>query len=205
MPITSPSRVPRVAFVLHVMQVAGAEMLVAETIRQLAGQIEPVILCLDAIGPLGEVLRAEGTPVVCLNRKPGRDWGLAWRMATELRQRRIDVIHAHQYTPFFYAALGRGLRGMRPRLIFTEHGRHFPDVVSPTRRRLNRLVFRRFASAVNACCEFSAKAVAEVEGFAPTPVSVIENGIAVDRYSQPADRAALRTTLGLDPARRYIA
>ncbi len=201
----STHRVPRVAFVLHLMQVAGAEMLVAEIIRRLAGQIEPVILCLDGIGPLGEQLRSEGTPVVCLDRKPGRDWGLARRMASELRKRRIDVLHAHQYTPFFYAALARALCWMRPRLIFTEHGRHFPDVVSSTRRRLNRLVLRHFASAVNACCGFSARAVAEVDGFAPTPVEVIENGIAVDRYSRSADRVALRSALGLDPARRYVA
>ncbi|HBI44866.1 MAG TPA: hypothetical protein DDY78_18725, partial [Planctomycetales bacterium] len=40
----------RVGFVLHVMQVAGAEMLVAETVRRLAGRIVPTIFCLDAIG-----------------------------------------------------------------------------------------------------------------------------------------------------------
>ena len=72
----------RVAFVLHVMQVAGAEVLVAETIRRLAQLIEPVVLCLDAIGTIGERLLAQGVPVICLGRKPGRDWRLALRMAT---------------------------------------------------------------------------------------------------------------------------
>jgi glycosyltransferase involved in cell wall biosynthesis len=33
---------------------------------------------------------------------------------------------------------------------------------------------------------------------------VIENGIEVGRYGPSADRPALRRTLGLDPARRYI-
>ncbi|MGL4551908.1 MAG: glycosyltransferase [Gemmataceae bacterium] len=202
---TRPPRPPRVAFVLHVMQVAGAEVLVAEAIRRLAGRIEPAVLCLDGVGPIGERLLAEGVPVVCLGRKPGRDWGLPWRIARELTRLRTDVIHAHQYTPYFYAALARALCGMRPRLIFTEHGRHYPDVVSPTRRRVNRLVLRRLASAVNACCGFSAKAVADVEGFAPTPVDVIENGIEVGRYGPPDDRDALRRSLGLDPARRYVA
>jgi len=61
----------RVAFVVHVMQVAGAEMLVAEAVRRLAGRIEPTVLCLDAIGALGERLLAQGVPVVCLGRKPG--------------------------------------------------------------------------------------------------------------------------------------
>ena len=44
----------RVGFVLHAMQVAGAEVLVAETIRRLGNRIEPVILCLDSVGALGE-------------------------------------------------------------------------------------------------------------------------------------------------------
>src|SRR5260221_5729535 len=92
----------RVAFVVHVMQVAGAEVLVTETIRRLAGRIEPTVLCLDSVGPLGERLRSEGIPVISLNRRrPGVDWHLGWRIARELRARHIEVIHAHQYTPFF--------------------------------------------------------------------------------------------------------
>src|SRR5262249_21457441 len=153
----------RVAFVLHVMQVAGAEVLVAETIRRLTGRIEPTVLCLDAVGPLGERLRSEGVPVVALERRPGRDWRLAWRMARELRTRDIGVVQPPQYTPFFYAALGRVLSGWSAKLILTEHGRHYPDVVSPIRRTVNRLALDHLANAVNACCGFSARALAQID------------------------------------------
>src|SRR5260221_12818087 len=64
----------RVGFVLHIMQVAGAEVLVAETIRRLAGRIEPTVFCLDGVGPLGERLLSEGVPVVPLGPRPGPDW-----------------------------------------------------------------------------------------------------------------------------------
>jgi L-malate glycosyltransferase len=195
----------RVAFVLHAMQVAGAEVLVAETIRRLSGQIEPIVLCLDAVGPLGERLLARGVPVVCLHRRPGRDWGVAWRLARELRQRRIEVIHAHQYTPFFYAALARLLSGLRHRLIFTEHGRHYPDLVSTTRRTVNWLALRHLASTINACCVFSAHALTTLDGFTGRPVEVIENGIEIDRYAPASDRNSLRQALGLSPHRRYLA
>jgi glycosyltransferase involved in cell wall biosynthesis len=190
---------------MHVMQVAGAEMLVAETIRRLGGRIDPVILCLDGIGALGETLQAEGHEVICLHRRPGRDWKLAWRLADELRRRRIEVIHAHQYTPFFYSALARVLAGLQPRLIFTEHGRHFPDTVSRPRRLINRLLLARLASAVHACCGFSARALAEVEGFSSRHIEVIENGIQLDRYTQRPDLWELKQALGLSPSRRYIA
>src|SRR5262249_39385320 len=195
----------RVGFVLHVMQVAGAEVLVAETIRRLAGKIEPVILCLDAIGALGERLQAQGVPVVCLNRRPGRDWRLAFRLARELTARRVEVVHAQQYTPFFYSALARPLCGFRPRLILTEHGRAFPDVVAWLRRTTNRLVLQHLASAVPACSAFSGRALAEVDGFTRRKVEVIENGIELSRYAAAADRAGPRSAVGLNPARRYVA
>jgi len=195
----------RVGFVLHAMQVAGAEVLVAEIIRRLATRIVPTVFCLDAVGPLGERLLKEGTAVVCLHRRPGRDWRVAWRLARALRARAIEVVHAHQYTPFFYAALAGPLSGRRPRLILTEHGRHYPDVVSPLRRAANRLLLDPLAAAVNACCAFSARALSEKDGFAGSRIEVIPNGIEVDRHGPALDRIALRHRLGLDPARRYVA
>ncbi len=193
-----PAATLRIGFVLHVMQVAGAEMLVAETIRRLAGRITPTIFCLDAIGTLGEQLQAEGVEVVCLGRRPGRDWRMVWRLAHELRTRRIEVMHAHQYTPFFYAALAKSWFRRRPRLIFTEHGRHYPDIVSRLRSITNHVLLHRFADAINACCAFSAQSLHTVDGFPMRRVDVIENGIDVSRYGAVSDRAALRRRLGLD-------
>lgn len=195
----------RVAFVLHAMQVAGAEVLVTETIKRLGTTIEPTVLCLDSVGPLGHQLLEAGTDVVSLGRRPGRDWRVAWRLARELRARRIEVVHAHQYTPFFYAALGSLLAGSRPRLILTEHGRHFPDVVSPLRRAVNRLILAPLADAINAVCHFSARALCRMDGFAGGRIDVIENGIELERYESVEDRVTLRWQLGLDPSRRYIA
>jgi len=74
---------------------------------------------------------AAGADVVCFGRRPGRDWGVARRLAAAARERGVEVMHAHQYTPFFYSALAKPLCAFRPRLILTEHGRHYPDRVSP--------------------------------------------------------------------------
>jgi L-malate glycosyltransferase len=203
-PLRCGGSMVRVGFVVHVMQVAGAEVLIAETIRRLAGRINPVIFCLDAIGALGEQLQAEGVEVVSLGRRPGRDWRMVWRLARELQNRRIEVLHAHQYTPFFYAALAKSWIRRRPRLIFTEHGRHFPDYVSPLRRTVNRLVLDRCADAVNACCRFSADSLGRVDGFTRGRIEVIENGIDLERYGPRGDREALRRRLGLALKRRYL-
>jgi len=208
----------RVGFVLHIMQVAGAEVLVTETIRRLGSRIEPTVLCLDGVGALGERLQREGVRVVPLGRRPGRDWRLVRRLGHELHARDIEVVHAHQYTPFFYAALARIVGKRDARLILTEHGRHFPDVVSPLRRAVNRFALDHFADAVNACCGFSAQALARVDGFSVRRIEIVENGIELERYgggepgngepngvSRRLGLAGVRGQLGLDPGRRYIA
>lgn len=195
----------RIGFVLHVMQVAGAEMLVAETIRRIGPGIDPVVLCLDGVGALGERMQAEGTDVVALSRQPGLDFGVARRMARVIRDRQLQVLHAHQYTPFFYGALATRLANIGTRVIFTEHGRHYPDVVSWKRRLANRVLFAPLADRITGVCDFSARGLAEHDGFKRHRIEVIENGIDLARYQAPADRSALRLRLRLDPTRRYVA
>src|SRR5262249_11894338 len=113
--------------------------------------------------------------------------------------------HAHQYTPFFYGALAARRSRRRPPVIFTEHGRHYPDVVSRQRRWANRLILGRLATRVNAVCEFSARQLSRLDGFRADRITVIENGIDPEQYGRAADLASARAQLGLDPARRYIA
>lgn len=195
----------RIGFCLHSMNVAGAEVLVTQIIERLADRMEPTVFCLDSVGKLGEELQAKGVPVIAFGRKPGLDSGIASRFARELRDRRIQVLHAHQYTPFFYSALAR-MRGARStRILMTEHGRHYPDVVSAKRRWINRLVLSRLADHSTACCAFSAKALEDKDGF--RNVEVLYNGI--DASAHPSrksfqERQAIRNRLGLDPACIYI-
>src|SRR5262245_27618235 len=95
----------RVVHVLHSMAVAGAEVLVYDFIARRQSGVEQVVVTLDAVGPLGEALRERGVTVECLGRRPGLDVTLPVRLARALSRHRAEVVHAHQYTPYFYAAL----------------------------------------------------------------------------------------------------
>ncbi|MEO1529726.1 MAG: glycosyltransferase [Planctomycetota bacterium] len=196
----------RVGFVMHKMQVAGAEVLVTQIIEQLEGRIDPVVLCLDAVGELGYKLIEKGVPVISLDREPGMDWGVAKRLADEIKSRNLEVIHAHQYTPFFYAALARLRHRAKAKVIFTEHGRHYPDIVSWKRRWANRLLLQRYADITTACCDFSTEALKNIEGF--PKAFTLPNG--VDLRELPArggqaEQEALRRKLELDIERPYAA
>ena len=101
-----------------------------------------------------------------------------------------------QYTPFLYALLGR-LRYRRPPIVFTEHGRHFPDYPRPKRKIANRLLLSR-RDRVVAVGRSVKTALVENEGIAPTRIEVIPNGIDTDRFvASTALRAEVRAELGI--------
>ena len=203
---TDSSQPIRVGFVMHLMQVAGAEVLVTQIIKQLGHQIEPTVFCLDALGELGEKLLAAGIPVVVLDRKPGLDIGTARRLAGEVKARGIQVLHAHQYTPFFYSAICRILHRAKTRILFTEHGRHYPDVVPVKRRLINRFILQRYAEVTTACCDFSTMALKQNDGF--PRAYTLPNGVDLELLQpriQADESSTARTSLGMDLMTPYAA
>jgi L-malate glycosyltransferase len=182
---------------LHSLNVGGAEMLAARLARRLRGTFRFVFACLDEVGPLGEELRAEGFPVHLLGRRPGLDWGCPLRLARLLRAERVDVVHAHQYTPFFYGLAAR-LPGPRRPILFTEHGRHQPDYPRPKRMLANRLLLTRRDRVVGVGAAVRQALIAN-EGLPARRVGVLYNGVDVDAFAAAADRAAARRELGAGP------
>jgi len=188
-----------IAHVLHRLCPAGAEILAADLARQLKGNYRFVFFCLDEIGPLGHQLEAEGFDVVDLARSPGVDFKLAKRLRLATRQHEVKLLHAHQYTPFFYAAMSRRLSPAPP-VLFTEHGRHYPD-----HRRIKRLIANRFLvrriDRMTAVGRFVKQALIEYEGLAADRIQVIHNGIEPSPFSDQDPRAAFCDEVGLDPGK----
>ncbi|MEO7424724.1 MAG: glycosyltransferase [Fibrobacteria bacterium] len=186
---------PHLAHVVLGLPFGGTEILVERMLRTPPAGYAVSCLCLDSIGEVGERLRKDGIKVTLLNRKPGFDFGLPRRLARQTALDGIDVIHCHQYTPFFYGALARLFRP-RLKVIFTEHGRFHPDTPSPKRRIFNALMQGR-ADSITAVSPAVKQALIDVEGFAPDRIEVVYNGISFPAAKE--DRAALRARLGLDP------
>jgi sugar transferase (PEP-CTERM/EpsH1 system associated) len=189
---------PTVCHLLHSLHVGGAEVLAARLARRLGDRFRFVFACLDDLGPLGEQLRAEGFAVEVLGRRPGVDWRCSVRLGRLLRRQRVAVLHAHQYTPFFYGLTAR-LVCRRPALLFTEHGRHHPDYPRRKRIWLNRLLLQRRDRVVAVGAAVRQALIAN-EGLPAERVAVITNGIDLAPYAGPApDRDAVRRELGAGP------
>ena len=97
------------------------------------------------------------------------------RMTHEFQRRKINLIHAHLYTPFFYSGLARGWSANIP-ILFTEHGRHYPDNRKIKRVAVNKLLIRHY-DRVTAVGKFIKAALIENEGIWESQIEVIYNGI----------------------------
>ena len=185
-----------ICHVLFSLTTGGAEVLAGRLGRRLSGSYRTIFCCLDDIGPLGDQLRDDGFPVYHLQRRSGLNLGSSNRLASLLRRERVDVIHAHQFGPFFYGATAR-LLARRPGLVMTEHGRAFPDPPRRTHFLFNRALLRR-GDRIIAVGEDVRRALIDNEGFPAGRVEVVYNGVDTGSFAESArHRESVRREIGV--------
>ena len=187
---------PTVCHVIHALGVGGAEVLVDQMVRRLADRFRLIVAVLDEIGELGQLLQSDGFVVEHMHREAGIDRACAKRLHQLVRRENVSLLHAHQYTPFFQAMLSRGLWDRTP-VLFTEHGRHFPDLPSWKRSIVNRLLLRkrdRLAGVGGSVRQ----ALIDNEGLPEKRVEVVYNGVDLQDLATapPNARAAIRSEFG---------
>jgi glycosyltransferase involved in cell wall biosynthesis len=172
----------------------GTERLVIEIVRALSPRIESVVCCLDEPGAWADELVAIGVPVLSLSRAPGFHPGLALRLAHILKQRRIDIVHCHHYSPYVYGLLAAVVTP-GTRVVFTEHGRLSTAAPSRKRRLVNPVLGRWPGRICAVSADLRNHMIAE--GFPASRVDVTYNGIEPGRRSTPQQRSAARAELGI--------
>ena len=188
---------PTICHVIHARGVGGAEVLVDQMVRRMSRDFHCVVAVLDEIGEIGERLQQDGFTIEHLHRQPGIDRGCAKRLREFANREGAQILHAHQYTPFFQAMLSRGLFGRRP-VVFTEHGRHFPDLPSRKRSVVNRLMVRNCDRLIG-CGKAVRQALIDNEGLPESRVEVIYNGVDLKALgkSSPGARESIRAEFGV--------
>lgn len=182
----------------------GAERLVYDLVRDAAfSSARPVVCCLYHHGKLGALLQQEGFRVFSPPVKPGGlQWSIILWLAGIIRRERVDVVHAHQYTPMFYsvpAALAAGGK----RVIYTEHGRLYPDLPKWKRRLCNPLLSRGIDQIVS-ISEGTKEAMVAVDNFAGERIAVVRNGVISAKPGCGYDPEEKRRSLGIPSSDRII-
>jgi glycosyltransferase involved in cell wall biosynthesis len=189
---------PRLAYVVHSLNPGGTEKLAVEMAKAFSPHYQVHVLCLDEPGLWARDLRDEGIPVSCCWRQPGLDFVVSMRLARYLRELRADIIHAHQGTPWFYAALSRLLHRV-PRLLFEEHGRFYPERENKKRACVNRWLVRRLTHGFVAVSKDVRSRLERYEGLDSGDIEVVYNGVTPQTRLTDEVRQALRRELGFAP------
>jgi L-malate glycosyltransferase len=177
------------------LPMGGTEGLVDKLLRRPPAGFSSSAICLDEIGVLGETAVQDGFQVCLLPRGAGINWALPAAIARHARRHSIRILHCHHYTPWFYGVLAR-LFHRKLKIVFTEHGRLYPDLPSGKRRIFNRLMYP-FTDCITAVSPAVAEALNQIEGFPAGRIRIIFNGVDSSRFTSLPNRRDLRARFGL--------
>lgn len=181
-----------VAHVVLSLEPGGTEKLVLDLAARCSRSSATRVFCLDRAGDWASELTSTDVPVHVVGRRPGLDWGVAWRLRRLSAAHRVDVLHCHQYTPFVYGAIAALMRpGLR--VVFTEHGRLSDAPPSGRRTAANKLLAP--IPAVIAAVSRELREFMIAEGFPANRVEVVHNGIDPGIDPTPQARASARENL----------
>ncbi len=186
----------RILHILHSFSAGGLENGVVHIINGSPAHLEHE-LCFLTRG--GEFLQRLNRPVPYheFHKEAGRDLRLILKIASHIRERRVDIVHTRNWAAFdgFMAAcLNPGVA-----LIHGEHGRDMGDPEGLNRRRnlLRRgLAFRarKFVAVSTDLCRWLSQTV----GISKEKILHIPNGVDTTRFLPNRNRD-LRCKLGIAP------
>jgi glycosyltransferase involved in cell wall biosynthesis len=184
--------------ILHItfnMGIGGTEQVIRQLVLKLPKErFENHIVCIDGeIGEIGQQVSAAGTIIHPLQRRPGLDLNLIRSIGRIIKQNEIDVVHCHQYTPWFYGLLGAMGTGVK--VVFTEHGRFHPDRYKAA---LVNPLLALLTDNVVAISSATRDALARYEFVPKSKIKVIYNGIQPLSVSSD-ESLAVRRELGILP------
>ena len=204
--------------ILHLtydMGIGGTEQVIRNLVENTdLERFTPSIICLDnTVGPLGIKLQEQGFSVFALKRKPGLDFELIKAIRNHIKTNQIDILHCHQYTPYSYGVLASLLTGVK--IIFTEHGRFYPDTFKWKRMLINPIL-SLCTDAIISISAATKEALVKFEFLPRKKIDIIYNGVAdfsqqqisVKELRQDLDISNEELVLGtisrLDPIKNQI-
>lgn len=192
-----------ILYVVWSMGVGGAEKLAYDMVRSLPRHKFRAVVCsVEYGGVLGDRLRDEGYAVYHRKSVPGLDWGMISWLRNIIRTERVEVIHAHQYNPLFYSVFA-AMGNPRLKLVYTEHGRTYPDRTYWKRFLVNPLLTYWIDHLVS-ISESTKNAMVTYDNFPARRIKVIHNGVDIGNIPEGVEIGAKRRELGIPEGWRVV-
>lgn len=177
----------------------GAEMVLYNIVRYIDSSRFNIRALVAGRGGLDERLRAEGYPVDTFNFTKSYNLDLIRYLRKLIAEHKIDIVHTHlsRMNTYGFAAT----RFTPAKNVMTIHG------MTGFSGRLGKLYYRAFgnlSARVVAVSEPLADEFAVATGVRRGKITVIPNGIDVNRFGGVVDRVAVRRRFGLPPEAKII-
>lgn len=194
----------RVVHVIHDLRPGGTERRLLAVVAGLdRARFEPLLVCIDGLGPLEDDARALGLEPVILGRGARLDARGVPRLARLLHRERVQIVHGWLSLASLFARVAGTLVGV-PVRIAAEGGA--VTTRDPRRARRDALLERALAPLTDAYVANSgavAKSLRE-KGVPERKIAVIPNGVAVSAPLGDEERATLRAELGAAPGSQLV-
>ncbi len=183
----------KVVHVTYDMRIGGTESVIKNLIETTSGSsCHHQVICLQPrLGPFGEELKKKGIEIHSLNWSNGFDVSVIKALRRFIDINSIDCLHCHQYTPWVYGTLAAA--GTRTRVIFTEHGRFYPDSSNWKRKFINPLLVL-LTDKITAISKATKAALSKYEFIPGNKIDVIYNGLTELEVSEK-ETTAIRESL----------
>ncbi|HSL21152.1 MAG TPA: glycosyltransferase [Vicinamibacterales bacterium] len=188
-------RVNVLFLMIQVTGIGGSERLVLDLVRHLdRGRFAPSIGWLAGEEPHDE-FRKLRVPLYHVPKRRRFDASAMARLRQIVGEQRIDVINAHHFMPFVYAAYAAcTTRGVH--LVYTEHSERDVLLVTGKWRALGRLLLP--SCGVVGVSDPVSDSLRRHFHLDPGRVSTIENGVDLARFTEARPRrATIRRQLGI--------
>ncbi len=189
--------------ILHLtfdMCLGGTEQVIRQIVENIdRTQFSQRVTCLDGkIGELGELIEKNGIPVNFFTRLPSLDIKLILQLRKYIKEHHIHIVHCHQYTPYIYGLAASLFSSCR--VIFTEHGRFYPDSYKWKRVVLNPIL-SLFTQKITAISKATGEALKVYEKIPAYKINVIYNGIRFEHKALPDEKTRLnyKNELNIEP------
>jgi len=183
--------------ILHLIETwdpGGAEKMLISLVTSLDTTHYRSVICLLKDGWLNRQLRHRGFDTVILPQRKGLDPGWIYQCMRLIRQKKVDLLHAHEFAMNFYGCIAARIMGIP--IITTVHGKGY--YADKWRRRFAyRFVSRNSLRMVAVSEDVRHFLITEV-GASPDHLATIYNGIDPKPFTPSEEVAGIRKELGIE-------
>lgn len=182
--------------ILHLIETSGpggAEKMLISLVEHLDKTQYKSIIGLLKDGWLNAQLKERGFHTVIIPQRRGLDLGWIYKCIKLIRQKHVDLLHAHEFTMNVYGSIAAWSTGIPA--ITTVHGKAY--YVNNWRRRLAYRFVARTSARMVAVSEDIRRYLMERVGVRSDSLITIYNGIDSKQFASSEDRVRIRKELGI--------